>query len=143
MLAPEEPLVLNYLGYSWLERGKNIPEASEMLERAAKLAPNDGYIADSLGWSHYLRKQYGKASKILENAVSLEPGSATINDHLGDAYWHTGRKREARYQWKKALAVNDDLPPADKKRVSEKLEKGLDAVGDKVPSVEKTARKAK
>ena len=143
MLAPEEPLVLNYLGYSWLERGKNIPEASEMLERAAKLAPNDGYIADSLGWSHYLRKQYGKASKILENAVSLEPGSATINDHLGDAYWHTGRKREARYQWKKALAVNDDLPPADKKRVSEKLEKGLDAVGDKVPSVEKNARKAK
>lgn len=143
MLAPEEPLVLNYLGYSWLERGKNIPEASEMLERAAKLAPNDGYIADSLGWSHYLRKQYAKASKILENAVSLEPGSATINDHLGDAYWRTGRKREARYQWEKALAVNDDLPPADRKRVTEKLEKGLDAVGDKVAPAEKPARKVK
>lgn len=141
MLAPDEPLVLNYLGYSWLERGKNIPEASEMLERAAHLAPNDGYIADSLGWAHYLQKQYGKAVRILEAAVSLEPGSATINDHLGDAYWRTGRKREAYFQWNKALAVNDDLPPADKARLESKIEKGLDAIGDKIAA--KPKKKAK
>lgn len=141
MLAPDEPLVLNYLGYSWLERGKNIPEASEMLERAAHLAPNDGYIADSLGWAHYLQKQYGKAVRILEAAVSLEPGSATVNDHLGDAYWRTGRKREAYFQWNKALAVNDDLPPADKARLESKIEKGLDAVGDKITA--KPKKKAK
>lgn len=132
MLAPAEPLTLNYLGYSWLERGKNIPEATEMLKRALQLSPNDGYIADSLGWAYYLHRQYEKAAKMLEVAVSLEPGSATINDHLGDAYWRTGRKREAQYQWSKALAVNDDLPPADKKRLDAKIEKGLDVVGDRI-----------
>lgn len=141
MLSPEEPSTLNYLGYSWLERGKNIPEASKMLKTAVRLAPNDGSIADSLGWSYYLRRKYGKALEMLETALTLNPGSAVINDHLGDAYWRVGRKREARYQWAKALAVNDDLPPADRKRVDEKLEKGLDAVGDKIALPEKPRKK--
>lgn len=132
VLSPDQPLTLNYLGYSWIERGKNISKAKEMLERAALLSPREGFIVDSLGWAYYLLKDYPKSVIVLENAVALDPGSAVINDHLGDAYWRVGRKREARFQWAKALGLKDDFPDNDRKRVEMKLEKGLDSVGDKV-----------
>lgn len=103
-----------------------------MLERAALLSPREGFIVDSLGWAYYLLKDYPKSVIVLENAVALDPGSAVINDHLGDAYWRVGRKREARFQWAKALGLKDDFPDNDRKRVEMKLEKGLDAVGDKI-----------
>ncbi len=132
LLSPDQPLALNYLGYFWLEQGKNVKKAKIMLERAALKAPNEGFIADSLGWAYYILKDYKRSVPVLETAVSLDPGSAVINDHLGDAYWRSGRKREARYQWRKALDVNDDFMPGDRERTEAKLEKGLDAVGDKV-----------
>ena len=143
VLSPDQPLALNYLGYSWIERGKNIEKAKEMLERAAFMAPREGFIADSLGWAYYLTKDYAKAVSILENAVSLDPGSGVINNHLGDAYWRVGRKREARFQWTKALSVKDDFEDGDRQRTKDKLEKGLDAVGDKVVVSDSVSRKNK
>ena len=132
LLNPDQPLTLNYLGYSWLERGKNVEQAKEMLERALLKASQSGSIADSLGWAYYLTKEYDKAVTILEIAVALDAGSGVINDHLGDAYWRSGRKREARFQWQKALDLNDDFSAGDRDRVRLKLDKGLDAVGDKI-----------
>lgn len=132
LLNPDQPLTLNYLGYSWLERGKNVEQAKEMLERALLKASQSGSIADSLGWAYYLTKEYDKAVTILEIAVALDAGSGVINDHLGDAYWRSGRKREARFQWRKALDLNDDFSAGDRDRVRLKLDKGLDAVGDKI-----------
>jgi tetratricopeptide (TPR) repeat protein len=132
VLSPDQPLTLNYLGYSWIERGKNIAKAKEMLERAVFLSPREGFIADSLGWAYYLLKDYAHAVAVLESAVIFDPGSGVINDHLGDAYWRVGRKREARFQWTKALSVKNDFSEEDKLRVEAKLEKGLDEVGDKV-----------
>ncbi len=143
VLAPDQPLTLNYLGYSWIERGKNIAKAKEMLERAALLSPREGFIVDSLGWAYYLLKDYPKSVTVLENAVALDPGSAVINDHLGDAYWRVGRKREARFQWAKALGLKDDFPDNDRKRVEMKLEKGLDSVGDKMVLQDRKASKEK
>lgn len=132
LLNPDQPLTLNYLGYSWLERGKNVEQAKEMLERALLKASQSGSIADSLGWAYYLTKEYDKAVTILEIAVALDAGSGVINDHLGDAYWRSGRKREARFQWRKALDLNDDFAAGDRDRVRLKLDKGLDEVGDKI-----------
>lgn len=132
VLSPDQPLTLNYLGYSWIERGKNVVKAKEMLERALFLSPREGFIADSLGWTYYLLKDYVHAVAVLESAVALDPGSAVINDHLGDAYWRAGRKREARFQWVKALSVKDDFAEGDRQRTEKKLEKGLDVVGDKI-----------
>ena len=143
ILSPNQPLTLNYLGYSWVERGENTQKAKEMLEKALVLAPQEGFIADSLGWTYYLLKDYQKALLILENAVALDPGSAVINDHLGDVYWRVGRKREARYQWAKALALKDDFQNDGRKRVELKLEKGLDRVGDKISASIQQDSKAK
>lgn len=141
VLSPDQPLTLNYLGYSWIERGKNISKAKEMLERAIFLSPREGFIADSLGWAYYLLKDYARAAAVLENAVTFDPGSGVINDHLGDAYWRIGRKREARYQWTKALSVKDDFSEGDRQRVEAKLEKGLDEVGDKIRQIPVSAEK--
>lgn len=132
LLNPDQPLTLNYLGYSWLERGKNVEQAKEMLERALLKSSQSGAIADSLGWAYYLTKEYDKSVAILEIAVALDAGSGVINDHLGDAYWRSGRKREARFQWRKALDLNDDFAAGDRDRVRLKLDKGLDEVGDKI-----------
>lgn len=143
VLSPDQPLTLNYLGYSWIERGKNIVKAKEMLERAAFLAPREGFIVDSLGWTYYLLKDYPNAVAVLESAVALDPGSGVINDHLGDAYWRIGRKREARFQWSKALSVKDDFSENDRQRVERKLEKGLDEVGDKITLSTASAKKSK
>ncbi len=143
ILSPDQPLTLNYLGYSWIERGKNVRKAKEMLETAAFLAPREGFVIDSLGWTYYLLKEYPKAVGILENAVALDPDSAVINDHLGDAYWRVGRKREARFQWTKALAMKDDFSGDGRARTEMKLEQGLDRVGDRLNLRAGTLKKAK
>jgi tetratricopeptide (TPR) repeat protein len=126
-LAPNEPTLLNYLGYSWVDQNRNIPEALAMLEKAHMLKPTDGYIADSVGWAYYKLGRYSDAAKTLETAVELVPGDPTINDHLGDAYWRVGRKMEAQFQWNHALAFGPD--DAEKAVIEKKLKDGLDAGG--------------
>jgi tetratricopeptide (TPR) repeat protein len=123
-LEPDQPFVLNYLGYSWVEMGRNLEEATEMIERAVAQRPTAGFIVDSLGWGHYMMGNYEEAVRQLERAVQLTPGDSTINEHLGDAYWRVGRKREATFQWQHAL----DLGPEDDQLpiVLKKLEQGLD-----------------
>ena len=101
-LSPDQPLVLNYLGYSWVDMGLNLDEAMAMIRKAVELRPNDGYIVDSLGWAHYRLGEYEEAVKELERAISLRADDPVINDHLGDAYWKTGRYLEAQFQWRHA-----------------------------------------
>jgi tetratricopeptide (TPR) repeat protein len=124
-LKPDQPLVLNYLGYSWVDRGENLKRGLDMIKRAVALRPEDGYIVDSLGWAHYRLGQYAEAVKYLEKATELVPEDPTINDHLGDAYWRTGRPREARFQWQQALQFGpqkDEIKP-----IEAKLGQGLHA----------------
>ena len=109
-LAPDQPSVLNYLGYSMADMSKDLPEARRMIQRAAERRPNDGAITDSLGWVMYRQGQIPEAVRTLERAVELDSDDATINGHLGDAYWAAGRKLEAQYQWRRALTLN---PTAD------------------------------
>jgi tetratricopeptide (TPR) repeat protein len=113
-LSPNQPLVLNYLGYSWVEQGVQLERAREMIETAVEQRPRDGYITDSLGWVLYRLGEYDGAVTHLERAVALEPGDPVINDHLGDVYWIVGRKQEARFQWERALSLEPDaeLEPA-------------------------------
>lgn len=122
-LQPDQPFVLNYLGYSWVDQGINLDRAKAMLHRAVELRPQDGFITDSLGWAYFKLGEWDKAVDYLERAVELEPGDPTINDHLGDAYWRVGRQREARYQWQRALGLKpeEDALAA----INGKLEKGL------------------
>jgi len=122
--APGEPTVLNYLGYALLDRGQKLPEATALIAAAAKLRPNDGFIADSLGWAFYRGGDFARAVAALEGAARLEPGDATINDHLGDAYWRVGRHLEARFQWRTAAAL--DPAPAAAAVLVKKLDFGLD-----------------
>jgi len=107
-LEPDQPLVLNYLGYSWIEQGVNLERAKKMIEKAVSQRPQDGFIADSLGWALYRLGDYPGAVVHLERAVALEPGDPVINDHLGDAYWLAGRRDEARFQWKRSLSQEPD-----------------------------------
>jgi tetratricopeptide (TPR) repeat protein len=123
-LEPDQPLVLNYLGYSWVDQGMNLTEAEAMLRRAVELRPDDGYIVDSMGWAYYRLGRYADAVRYLERAVELRPDDPVINDHLGDAYWQVGRYREARFQWERALTFE---PEADQVALIErKLEHGLE-----------------
>jgi len=122
-LSPEQPELLNYLGYSWVDRGRNIPTALTMLEKARTLRPYDGYIVDSVGWAYYQLGRYEDAAKTLEAAVLLVPGDPTINDHLGDALWRAGRRIEARFQWNHAITFSDD--DTDKAAIERKLKTGL------------------
>jgi tetratricopeptide (TPR) repeat protein len=122
-LAPDEPMVLNYLGYSWADQGLNLPRARAMLERAVELRPEDGNIVDSLGWVLFRLGDIPGAVRLLERAVELEPRSATINDHLGDAYWAAGRQAEARYQWSRALGM--DPEPREIEQIEVKLRDGI------------------
>lgn len=130
-LQPEQPYVMNYLGYSWVEKGINITKARKMIERAVEQRQSDGYIVDSLGWVLYRLGDYAGSVKQLERAIRLRPTDPVINDHLGDAYWRVGRKLEARFQWRRALGLDpsEDLIPT----IEEKLVKGLDAVKTKEP----------
>lgn len=122
-LAPDQPFVLNYLGYTWAEQGVNLPRARAMLERAVALRPQDGNIADSLGWVLFRTGDLASAILWLEKAVELESRNVTVNDHLGDAYWAAGRETEARFQWRRALAMEPE--PADAARIEAKLRDGL------------------
>jgi len=122
-LKPDQPLVLNYLGYSWIDRGENLDRGLKMIEKAVELRPEDGYIVDSLGWAHYRLGDYSSAVQYLEKAIELVPEDPTINDHLGDAYWQSGRATEARFQWRRALQFG---PEADEiKPIEAKLDRGL------------------
>jgi tetratricopeptide (TPR) repeat protein len=122
-LNPEQPQVLNYLGYSWVDKNLHLDEAMDMIRRAVELRPNDGYIVDSLGWAHYRLGQFDEAVVELERAIELRAGDPTINDHLGDVYWRVGRKVEAVYQWNRALIGDSD--DVDKAKVKEKIANGL------------------
>jgi tetratricopeptide (TPR) repeat protein len=124
-LNPDEPYVLNYLGYSWADKGVHLDKARKMIERAVALRPTDGYIVDSLGWLFYRIGRYKDAVTNLERAVELKPQDPVINDHLGDAYWRVGRTKEARYQWQRALAL--DPEPDLVGEIKNKLARGLAA----------------
>jgi len=113
-LSPDQPSVLNYLGYAWADMGRNLDRARDMIQRAAARRPNDGAITDSLGWVMFRQGNVGEATKLLERAVGLEPEDPTITDHLGDVYWATGRKIEAHYQWRRALTLNPTAEDAAK-----------------------------
>jgi Flp pilus assembly protein TadD len=121
-LAPDQAVVLNYLGYAQLERRENLAEAEKLIERASMLKPDDASITDSLGWTYFVRGDLRKAIPMLERAVVGEPAEPTINEHLGDAYWTVGRRYEARYAWRAALIHADDkIAP----RIRSKIESGL------------------
>jgi tetratricopeptide (TPR) repeat protein len=122
-LQPEQPHVLNYLGYSWIDQGINLDEGMAMIKRAVDQRPDDGYIVDSLGWAYFRIGNYGEAVKNLERAIDLKPEDPTINDHLGDAYWRVGRTLEAKFQWVHARDLKpeaEDLP-----KIEAKIENGL------------------
>lgn len=123
-LTPDDPYVLNYLAYSWLERNFKINTAIGMLEKAYTLTENDPYITDSLGWGYFLNKEYFKAEKYLNLALQIKPDDAVIMDHYGDALWMLGRKLQANYFWKKVLN-SDDVEDINKSEVKNKILNGL------------------
>lgn len=136
-LSPEQPYVLNYLGYSWIDQGMKLEEGMKMLERATELRPDDGSITDSVGWAFYRLGQYDKAVDWLERATEQKGEDPTIAEHLGDAYWHVGRRREARFQWERAL---NQKPDKDRLPIiKDKLANGLSVGNDKPTVYEKAA----
>ncbi len=130
-LRPDQPAVLNYLAYSWVDRKENLKEALAMLRKAVRLRPRDGAIIDSLGWAYYRLGQFSRSVRILERAVTLSPRNWEINDHLGDAYWRTGRVTEARHQWRRAQSMQPDKSVLIK--IKEKLQRGLPALKPSEP----------
>ena len=100
--------MLNYLGYSWVDQGRNLKQAMDYIRKAVKLKPDDGYYVDSLGWAYYRLGNLPAAVENLERAVELKPDDPIINDHLGDAYWRVGRTLEAKYQWQQALTLKPE-----------------------------------
>ena len=122
-IEPDRPEVLNYLGYSWIDRGENIPAAFLMIRRALEQRPRAGYIVDSLGWAYYRLGRYDEAVLYLERAAELDPGDPVVNDHLGDAYWRIGKRLQARYQWKRVKMLDPDAEMLQS--VERKLNKGL------------------
>ncbi len=124
-LNADQPQVLNYLGYTWVDMNRNLKEGLDMIKRAVELRPDDGYIVDSLGWAYFRLGRFDDAVTQLERAAELKAGDSTINDHLGDAYWRTDRKREAMFQWKRALVLKpeDGAIPA----INDKIKNGLPA----------------
>ena len=123
-LNPDQASVLNYLGYSLIERGEKLDEAMEMITKAVEIEPNSGYIVDSLGWGKFRLGQYEEAVPDLERAAELMATDPIVNDHLGDAYWAVGRKNEARFQWRRALSFNPE--EVEETRIKRKLQVGLD-----------------
>jgi tetratricopeptide (TPR) repeat protein len=122
-LQPEQPHVLNYLGYSWIDQGINLDDGMKMIKRAVDQRPDDGYIVDSLGWAYFRIGNYDEAVKTLERAIDLKPEDPTINDHLGDAYWRVGRILEAKFQWAHARDLKPE--PEDLPKIEAKIENGL------------------
>ncbi len=139
-LSPDQPLVLNYLGYSWIDQGRNLKHGMALIEKAVALKPDDGYIVDSLGWAHYRIGNYKEAVQYLERAVELRPEDPVLNDHLGDALWRVGREREARYQWEQALTLQPE--PEDAERMRRKLASGLTKTHTNVVRKAKEAARA-
>ncbi|MDP5217479.1 tetratricopeptide repeat protein [Ruegeria sp. 2205SS24-7] len=130
-LNPDQPQVLNYLGYSLVEKQIKLDEALDMIQRAVAGRPDSGYIVDSLGWVLFRLGRYDEAVGHMEQAVELMPIDPVVNDHLGDVYWAVGRTREAEFQWKRALSFIDPEETdgeADPDRIRRKIELGLDAV---------------
>ena len=120
---PDDPEILNYLGFAWADRGERLPEALKLVEKADSLDPNSGAIVDSLGWAHYRLGDYREAVRELERAASLDPSDPEVNGHLGDVYWRLGRRLEARYQWNQVLSLD---PDADARAATQaKLANGL------------------
>ncbi|MBM3544020.1 MAG: tetratricopeptide repeat protein [Alphaproteobacteria bacterium] len=122
-LSPDESLVLNYLGYSWVDQGVHLQQAMDYIRKAVQLKPDDGYYVDSLGWAYYRLGNMPAAVEHLERAVELRPDDPIINDHLGDVYWQVGRKLEAKYQWQQALTLKPENEQAD--RLKKKIVIGL------------------
>lgn len=116
-LSPEQPEVLNYLGYSWLLMGEHIDKAFDYIQTAANARPDDAHIIDSLGWAYYVKGDYEQALEILEKAADLMPQDPTVNEHLGDVYYEVGRKNEANYQWKRALNFKPEKADAARIRL--------------------------
>jgi tetratricopeptide (TPR) repeat protein len=121
-LSPDQPLILNYLGYSWADMGRHLAQAQQMIQKAAERRPNDGAIVDSLGWVLLRQGDTAQAVKELERAVEMQPEDSTINGHLGDAYWAAGRKLEASFQWRRALTLNPE--PDDAAKLEARLQGG-------------------
>jgi tetratricopeptide (TPR) repeat protein len=126
-LSPEQPEVLNYLAYGWVERGERLTEAMAMLERALAQRPNSAAIIDSVGWAHFRAGDYGRALDYMEQAVALAPADAVLNDHLGDVYWRLSRRLEARFQWRRALM----LEPENARAIEAKIANGLPEQADR------------
>lgn len=124
-LSPNQPSVMNYLGYSWVDMNIRLEEGIDMIKAAVDLRPNDGYIVDSLGWAYYRQGKYEEAARELERAVELRPSDPTINDHLGDAFWQVGRKIEAKFQWDRALLSMADYDESQVPILKQKLKEGL------------------
>ncbi len=123
-LKPDEPELLNFLGYSWIDRGENVKQAMLMIQRAVDQDPQSGAMLDSLGWGYYRLGDYAKAVEKLEAAVALDASDADVNNHLGDAYWRIGRKTEAQYQWRRVLTLEPNA--ALRSQIEEKLKSGPD-----------------
>ena len=121
--------LLNFLGYSWIDRGVRLPEAMQMIQKAVSLQPQSGAMIDSLGWGYYRMGDYRAAVEKLEAAIVLEPGDPDVNDHLGDAYWRVGRKDEARFQWRRVLTLEPS--PKLRAQAEAKLASGLDSLSAK------------
>ncbi|WP_269932096.1 tetratricopeptide repeat protein [Aminobacter sp. HY435] len=133
-LFPNQPQVLNYLGYSWVDMNTNLEEGLGMIKQAADLRPSDGYIIDSLGWAYYRLGRFDDAVRELERAVSLKPDDPVLNDHLGDAYWRAGRKLEATFQWSHARDMKPE--PNVLADVEKKLASGLPPLPEKPTALE-------
>lgn len=123
---PDNPMILNFIGYSWAEKGVHMDKALEYIRRAVAMRPDDGYIVDSLGWALFRSGNYKESVEWLERAVSIVADDSTILDHLGDAYWQMGRKNEARYKWRRAHELSRDLD--FRTTVERKLQQGIDPV---------------
>ena len=122
-IDPDQPEILNFLGYGWIDKGRNVEAGFDLIRRAIAQRPRAGYIVDSLGWAHYRLGQYEDAARELEWAAELTPDDPEIIDHLGDAYWRTGRRLEAGFEWSRALSLDPDKEMAASLR--EKLAGGL------------------
>jgi tetratricopeptide (TPR) repeat protein len=122
-LFPDQPHVLNYLGYSWVDQGRHLDEGMAMIRKAVEQRPDDGYIVDSLGWAYYRLGNFDEAVKHLERAIEIRPEDPTINDHLGDAYWRVGRRLEASFQWAHARDLKPE--PDELAQIEKKLKEGL------------------
>ncbi|WEK45103.1 MAG: tetratricopeptide repeat protein [Candidatus Sphingomonas colombiensis] len=121
-IAPDEPSVLNYLGYGDITHNGDVPKALAMLQRAVALRPDDSAIVDSLGWAYFRNGDLKRALPLLEQAAQASPDNAEIGEHLGDAYWRAGRRYEARYAWRAAQVVAE---VGERDRLATKIADGL------------------